>query len=220
MGLHYTLLLLPSYEDFMSRLEGIGFEETTELHNRFKEFEEEKNKKRDYNSITEYLEDKPKDPELLAYYERMKEQRITHIELSWRKLNKDYIMLHFTHFRYSTQLKGLVLTILNNILELDVTYITYSHVSDEGRCMRFTPDNKDGIEYELKEDESFNYDKYAKRIQKETGIPIYELHRYLKDEVTTTIDFERTADMEMSDENLEPLKDLLVETLGDNHDRN
>lgn len=219
MGLKYTFILIPSHEDIMEKLEGIGFEDTTEIFKQYCKFDREQlTRMREYTSMSELIEDKPKDPELLDYWERQKSTQITHIEMVWRQLNEDYYMLHFVHYRFSTIEKGLVLTILNNILDMDVTYVAYNHVCNTGVVIRFTSEHKEGIDYDIKEDEYYDHDTYAKRIETETGIPIHQLHRYMVDEVDMFITWDKSADMKMNEENLDKLKVMLDDTEEGSHE--
>jgi hypothetical protein len=88
---------------------------------------------------------------------------------------------------FNTMLKGLPMKILGFYLErffhhiAEVYYANYHHGSNDGDIFKYTRNAEgtaDLTEYPYIEGESENFERCAARIQKLTGVPIADTHRY------------------------------------------
>jgi hypothetical protein len=206
MGLKYSIFIVKmKSEDLLKKLVDSGLRDETELMKRDIEFDRQlsdefdklmKNKEMattdKIKKLMTTMGEGAKDKDLREYQMRENEQKVGHVSIWWTTLKEDpqFVFGFYTSIRQiRVEFQQLMSILLLKAKVNEFVFVDYSSISNDGDIILI--EEKDLTHFKYIDEEKENFEKYAKRIQKEINYPIWTIHDFLLD--ADKIDWEHDA---------------------------
>ena len=196
MGLKYSIFIVKmKSEDLLKKLVDSGMRDETELMKRDIEFDRQLSEEFDrlmkdkemtttdkIKKLMTTLGNRSKDKDLQEYQLREDTKKVGHVSIWWNTLKQDpqFIFGFYTSIRQiRVEFQQLMSILLLKAKVDEFMFVDYSSISNDGDVILIK--DKDIKHFKYIDGEKENFEKYAKRTQKETEYPIETIHNFLLD---------------------------------------
>jgi hypothetical protein len=199
LGLKYSLFLIKiSSKELLQKLIATGLIDQTEQMKKDIKWEKDQLEqfqkiskdntieiKQKLEKIDELMKIEPGDEALRNYQKWEKDPAMTHLFIWWKQLaGTQFVYGGFTTYLFERRLfEGYMSLLFYRAKLTEWMFVDYAHTANEGTAL-LAKMMEDKVEYKIYEQlksENERFEKYAKRVEKESNYPITEMHNELLD---------------------------------------